>query len=66
MYLVGVIGLTIAYNVPLNDALAKLDPGSVDAAARWTSYVERWTRANHVRTASSLAAAAAFTLALRA
>lgn len=64
LYLVGTIGLTIAYHVPRNDALAALDPTSPDALATWSSYVTEWTRANHVRTVSALGAAAAFMIAL--
>jgi uncharacterized membrane protein len=64
LYLIGTIGLTIGYHVPLNDTLAKLDPGSAQAASQWQDYVTDWTRWNHLRTLSSLGAAAAFTVAL--
>jgi uncharacterized membrane protein len=64
LYLIGAIGLTVVYHVPHNDALAVLDPGSADAAAQWHDYLVGWTRWNHVRTLSSLGAAAAFTTAL--
>lgn len=65
LYLIGPILLTIAYNVPLNDALAKIDPNSVDAESHWRRYLAVWTAWNHVRTGTSLAAAVTFTLALR-
>ncbi len=64
VYLIGAIGLTIVYHVPLNDALATVDPTSADAAGRWAGYLGGWTRWNHVRTAAALAAAAAFTVVL--
>jgi uncharacterized membrane protein len=64
-YLLGTIGLTIAYHVPRNNALAAVEPHHVEAAGRWTQYVAEWTRANHLRAAAALAAAASFTLALR-
>jgi uncharacterized membrane protein len=64
LYLVGTIGLTIAYHVPRNDALAVLDPTAPGSAVTWATYVTEWTRANHVRTVAALAAAATFTLAL--
>jgi uncharacterized membrane protein len=64
LYLVGAFVLTIAYNVPRNDALATIDPTSAEAAARWATYYREWTAANHVRTVTSLAAAAAFVAAL--
>ena len=64
LYLVGAFALTLAKNVPLNDALDATDPAGRDAAQVWTGYVKRWLRWNHVRGAASLAAAAAFTVAL--
>lgn len=64
LYLLGAIGVTVAGNVPLNDALAVLDPQSPAAAARWSGWVTEWTRLNSVRTVCSLAAAAALVLAL--
>jgi len=62
LYLVGTVGLTVAYHVPRNDALATLDPDGEGAAAHWAGYVKGWTLWNHVRTATALAGAAAFTL----
>jgi uncharacterized membrane protein/ketosteroid isomerase-like protein len=64
LYLVGTILVTIACNVPLNDALAAVDPMSVDAGRVWTNYLNNWTAWNHVRTIAALAAAASFTVAL--
>lgn len=66
LYLVGTILLTMGYHVPLNNALADIDPNGAGAAAHWTSYVSRWTAGNHVRVLAGLAAAAVFTLALTA
>lgn len=65
LYLVGAIGVTMAFNVPLNDALAAVDPASAEGAALWTRYLAEWTAWNHVRTAAPLLAAASFILALR-
>ncbi|MBW4471203.1 MAG: DUF1772 domain-containing protein [Stenomitos rutilans HA7619-LM2] len=64
LYLIGTFLVTIAFNVPLNDALAAVEPTSSDGAALWTRYLTNWTAWNHVRTVAALAAAAAFTLAL--
>ena len=64
LYLAGNIAVTGARNVPMNDALAALDPGSGASAAEWSAYLESWTAWNHVRAATGLAAAAAFILAL--
>jgi uncharacterized membrane protein len=64
LYIVGTFLVTMVFNVPLNDALAKVDPGSLESANLWVSYVGTWTIWNHVRTAAALGAAASFTLAL--
>jgi uncharacterized protein (TIGR02246 family) len=64
LYLIGTILVTIACNVPLNDALAAVDPSSADAGRVWTNYLTSWTAWNHVRTVAALAAAASFTVAL--
>ena len=65
LYLVGTFGVTIVFNVPLNNVLAQVTRGAPDAAARWADYLTRWTAWNHVRTAAGLAAAVALGLALR-
>ncbi len=64
LYLVGSVGLTIAYNEPLNDELAIADPSAADTIAQWQHYLTGWTRANTVRAAASLAAAGCFVTAL--
>jgi uncharacterized membrane protein len=64
LYLIGTILVTIACNVPLNDALAAVDPSSADAGRVWTNFLKNWTKWNHVRTIAALAAAASFTLCL--
>ena len=64
LYLVGTIVLTIAYHVPRNDALARVEPHSADAESHWTRYLSGWTAWNHVRAAAALAAAAVLTIAL--
>ena len=65
LYLVGTIGLTMAYHVPRNNALAAVEPANHDAEVHWRRYVGDWTRWNHVRVTAALAAAAAFTVALQ-
>jgi uncharacterized membrane protein len=66
IYLVGVVGLTMGYHVPRNNALARVDPASSEAARIWERYLVEWTRGNHVRAAAGLAAAALLALALQA
>ena len=64
LYLIGTIIVTIACNVPLNDALAAVDPSSADAGRVWTDYLKKWTAWNHLRTGAALAAAALFIVGL--
>lgn len=64
LYLAGTIVVTIAFNVPLNNALAAVSPGSPEGADLWAGYVPRWTAWNHVRTVAALAAAASFIIAV--
>ena len=66
LYLVGSVLVTMAFNVPRNNALASIAPTDARAASLWAGYVASWTAWNHVRTVASLAAAAAFTMALAA
>ena len=64
LYVVGTVGVTIVGNVPLNDRLAGVSVGTVEAGALWQRYLVAWTRFNHVRTAAAAAAAVCFILAL--
>jgi uncharacterized membrane protein len=63
--LVGVLGLTVGFHVPRNDALAALHPGAPGSAEAWGAYVREWTALNHVRAAAGLASAASLLVALR-
>lgn len=62
LYLAGVVGVTFLFNVPRNDALAAVDPGSASGAGLWAAYVAGWTGWNHVRTLAAVLAATAFVL----
>jgi len=64
LYLVGSFLVTIVFNVPRNEALAKLAPTDSSSASSWSGYVASWTTWNHVRTLAALAAAASFSVAL--
>jgi len=64
-YLVGVFLVTALVNVPLNDQLAAVVPGTEEARGVWTLYLERWTRWNTVRTGAGLGAVVLFALSLR-
>jgi len=65
LYLIGTFAVTAVFNVPRNDALAKLAPDDPRSASVWAEYVAGWTNWNHVRTVASLVATALFSLALR-
>jgi uncharacterized membrane protein len=39
LYLVGTFGVTIAFNVPLNQSLASVEPSSIEGASIWASYL---------------------------
>jgi uncharacterized membrane protein len=64
LYLVGTVLLTIAYHVPRNDALARVEPHSADAESHWVRYLSGWTAWNHVRAAAAIAGATTLTIAL--
>jgi uncharacterized membrane protein len=56
LYVIGCLGVTMAFNVPRNNALAVLEPESAEAASVWRRYLTEWTAWNTVRTIASLAA----------
>jgi len=66
LYVLGMFVVTMVFNVPLNDALAAVDPNSAAAATLWTRYLSDWTFWNHVRTITSTAACALFIVAIAA
>lgn len=63
LYVIGVFLVTMAFNVPRNNALATLDPTSSVAPAAWSRYVSEWTSWNHVRMVACLGSLAAFMMA---
>lgn len=66
LYVVGMFGVTLRGNVPLNNALQNVTAESRTGTAIWNDYLRRWTRWNHLRTLSCLGAAALYLLALLA
>jgi len=64
LYVVGTFIVTMAFNVPLNDSLDKVDPASVDGARFWTEYLKSWTMWNHVRTLAAFAASTCLTIGM--
>jgi uncharacterized membrane protein len=64
LYLAGAFGTTAAFNIPLNDALARVDAASVEGATFWARFLGSWMAWNHVRALSSALAMAAYVFAL--
>ena len=65
LYLVGVFGVTVVFNVPLNNRLAAMESTSDAALSFWTgTYLPNWTFWNTVRAVASIAAAACLLPAL--
>jgi uncharacterized membrane protein len=64
LYVIGTFGVTMMFNVPLNDALAIASPDSAECANLWARYLTDWTFWNHVRTIAALVAAALLAIAL--
>lgn len=53
VYVLGVMAVTGLGNVPMNQRLDDLSDRATEMKAYWVEYAVRWTRLNHVRTASS-------------
>ncbi len=64
LYVVGVIVVSVAVNIPLNEHLATIDPHSAAGAAEWRDYLTKWNPANHIRTLTGTLAVISFALAL--
>jgi uncharacterized membrane protein len=62
LYLAGCFGVTIIFNVPLNDQLAAADAGTGDAL--WPKFLRDWTMWNTIRTVGAGLSAVLFILAL--
>ena len=63
-YLIGSFGVTVVFNVPRNERLARLEAESRAAADYWPIYVREWLLWNHVRTVASLVSAGSAAAAL--
>ena len=66
IYVVGMFVVTMVFNVPLNNALAVVDPASSEGATVWARYLKDWTMWNHVRTVACIVATILFIVALGA
>jgi uncharacterized membrane protein len=59
------VAITGAVNVPRNNRLASFDAATAEAANYWTTFLDEWIVANHVRTAFCVLAAVLYSTALR-
>jgi len=67
IYFIGCFGVTVFFNVPMNEALAAMDISDPATQEYWTgTYLPRWTFWNTVRTIASAASAALLMLGLAA
>ena len=62
-YLLCVVAVTAAGNIPMNERLDAMAPDSPEAERYWVTYGRVWTRYNHVRTLGAGVAALGFHLA---
>jgi uncharacterized membrane protein len=56
-YVIGTFGVTVVFNVPMNERLDRMNYDSAVAAAYWHRYVPAWSFWNTVRTLASAASA---------
>jgi len=61
LYFFGCFGVTMVFNVPLNNRLASVSVA--ESAALWARYLKVWTMWNHVRTIAPMLASALFVAA---
>ena len=63
-YIIGVLGISYLFNIPLNDRLAALDFNSPAAATYWReTYLPRWTFWNYLRAIAAGTTAICFLIA---
>ena len=65
IYLLGAFGVTVVFNVPLNETLARMDAEAEATQRFWKeTYLPRWTLWNGVRTTACVAASGLMLLSL--
>ena len=63
IYFIGVFVVSLIFNIPMNNRLARLSHTSAEAAEYWSNtYFPKWTYWNYVRAISACAAAICFLL----
>jgi uncharacterized membrane protein len=64
IYIVGMFLITAFGNVPMNNQLKNVSDDEDQLVRYWRIYLRQWTRLNHVRTVSCMAACAFLCIAL--
>jgi uncharacterized membrane protein len=64
LFLLGNAVVTLLFNIPLNDALAVVEPSSAGGMKVWARFLHNWTIWNHVRVATAFLAAMLFVFSL--
>lgn len=64
LYVLGVVGVTLAFNVPLNNELAGLDPAASSSLEDWARFTADWTFWNSARGLAAAASCLAFAASL--
>ena len=65
LYLIGSIGVTMIFNVPMNNNLAAADPATPEGQFVWKNYLTNWTFWNHMRVVASIVACASLIIGLK-
>jgi len=63
VYIPSVFLMTMFGNVPMNNALARLDHDSLDARFYWKKYTRTWTLLNHARSLGSILTSGLYVIA---
>jgi uncharacterized membrane protein len=63
-YVFGTIGITMAFNVPLNENLAAADAANPDSTKLWADFLQSWTFWNSMRGLAAGASCAALIKAI--
>lgn len=61
-YILGVFGVTVGFNIPLNNRLASASPSQADVV--WPDYADHWLKWNHLRSLLGVVAVAALSAGL--
>jgi len=64
LYIVGLLGVTMSRNVPMNERLKSVNELSTEGVAYWGYYLTEWTRWNRLRGLAGLLATVLLMLAL--